>query len=117
MAKTLGETLAAARGQRGWSLRAVEKKTGIHNAHLSQIEKGTIERPDPNMLWTLATIYELNFQDLMRLAGHVGQRQANDTRRSVMGAALYALDDLSAEEQREVLDFMTKLRRNRSGDG
>jgi transcriptional regulator with XRE-family HTH domain len=33
----LGETLAEARQTKGWSLRDVERMTGIHNAHLSQI--------------------------------------------------------------------------------
>ncbi len=116
MPKTLGETLAAARAKRGWTLREVEKKTGIHNAHLSQIEKGTIERPDPNMLWTIATVYELDFQDLMRLAGHVGRRRRDARRRSLIGAALYAMDDLTPDEQREVLDFMAEVRRRRAGD-
>ena len=50
----------------------MERRTGIHNAHLSQIETGAIERPAPNMLWALAEVYGL---DLCRrsaaLAGHV----------------------------------------------
>lgn len=116
MAKTLGETLQEAREEREWSLRDVEKRTEIHNAHLSQIEKGTITRPDPNMLWTLATLYELDFQELMRLAKHVGKRDESGTRRSAMGAALYALDDLTPQEQQELLDYMAELHRRRDGD-
>jgi transcriptional regulator with XRE-family HTH domain len=116
MAKTLGETLADARHARGWSLRDVQKRTDIHNAHLSQIEKGVITRPDPHMLWTLATVYDLDYQELMRLAHHVGRQSTNAKRRSVMGMALYALDDLTYEEQQQVLDYMSKLRKRREGD-
>jgi transcriptional regulator with XRE-family HTH domain len=113
MAATLGRKLQKAREERGWSLREVEEKTGIHNAHLSQIEKGKIERPDPNILWTLATLYELSFPELMRLAGHVERDHSDTRRRSLAGAALYALDDLSPNEQRQVLDFMADLKRER----
>ena len=71
MATDLGDKLAAAREGKKWSLREVERRTGIHNAHLSQIETGTIERPAPNVLWALAEVYDLDLQDLLRLAGHV----------------------------------------------
>jgi len=36
MEKTLGQLLRDERTKHGWSLRDVEEKTGIHNAHLSQ---------------------------------------------------------------------------------
>jgi transcriptional regulator with XRE-family HTH domain len=117
MANRLGAKLAAARKKRGLSLRQVEKRTQIHNAHLSQIEQGTIERPDPNILWTLATIYELDYADLMRLAGHIRRERGGSGRRSLAGAALYALEDLTPEEQQEVIDFMGKVRRSRTGEG
>ena len=71
MAESLGKKLAAARAARNWSLREVERRTGIHNAHLSQIETGAIERPAPNMLWALAEVYELDLAELMRMSGHV----------------------------------------------
>lgn len=114
MAAKLGSVLKKAREERDLTLREVEKKTGIHNAHLSQIEKGKIERPDPNILWALATLYELDFRGLMRLAGHVERGGSNARRRSLVGAALYALDDLGPKEQQQVLDFMAELRRERS---
>ena len=109
----LAELLSAARKQRGLSLRQVERETGIHNAHLSQIETGAISRPEPNILWTLAQIYALDFARLMRLAGHVARDNQDMPRRSLVGAALHALDDLTPEEQQQVLEFMDKLRKER----
>ncbi len=111
MATALGTKLAAARQERGWSLRRVEADTGIRNAHLSQIETGAIERPEPGILWTLAEAYGLDFDELMRLAGHVQAREEH--RPSGPGAAVAwrALTALSPDEQREVLEFMAKLRR------
>jgi transcriptional regulator with XRE-family HTH domain len=108
MAEELGKRLAAARADRNWSLREVERRTGIRNAHLSQIETGAIERPAPNVLWALAEVYELDMHELMRMSGHV-ESATTGTSGSVMGAALRALGDLSPEQQKEVLRFMREL--------
>jgi transcriptional regulator with XRE-family HTH domain len=111
---TLGEKLAAAREARRWSLRYVEAKTGVHNAHLWQIEKGVITRPDPNILWSLATAYDLDFDELMRLAGHV-EAQEETNRGSYGQVAWRSLRDLSPKEQRQVLQYIKDLKRDRAG--
>lgn len=109
MATKLGRELAKARDKKGWSLRDVERQTGIHNAHLSQIEKGHIERPSMAILWRLARLYGLDYQHLMRLAGHATDKPSADTRR-MQGAALHAIEDLDASELREALEFLEELR-------
>jgi len=107
----LGELLAAARRKRRWTLREVERRTGIHNAHLSQIEKGGIERPAPNLLWTLSALYELDYAKLLSLAGHAQAGSSpRDASRSPAGAALRAMGDLAPEEQRAVLAFIDELK-------
>jgi transcriptional regulator with XRE-family HTH domain len=113
---TLREAVAKARHDQGWSLREVERKTGIHNAHLSQIESGTIERPDPNILYALADVYGLDYDLLLRLAGHV--RVTNPTaQKSVYGAVAWrALSELSEDEKRDVVEFMTELKTRRNGE-
>jgi HTH-type transcriptional regulator, competence development regulator len=103
----LGDRLRTARTQLGWSLREAERRTGIHNAHLVQIENGTIARPDPNILWTLASAYGIEFDELMLLAGHVTKSAES---KPMMGAALRALGSLTPDEQREVLDYMAKIK-------
>lgn len=42
---TIGELICVARECKGWSLRELEKRTGISNALLSQIETGHIKSP------------------------------------------------------------------------
>lgn len=42
---SLGEYLALARELKGWSLRDLEKRTGISNALISQIEHGDVKEP------------------------------------------------------------------------
>jgi len=115
MATALGDKLAAAREEKKWSLREVERRTGIHNAHLSQIETGTIERPAPNVLWALAEVYDLDLHDLLRLAGHV-EAAASATPGSVVGAALRTMGDLTPDEQRQALEYMEDLKKGRDPD-
>ncbi len=111
MVTSLGQALREARRERGWTLREVEARSGVRNAHLSQIESGAIERPDTGLLWTLAGLYELEFAELMRLAGRVDAAAQPGRRRSLAGAALQALDELTPEQQEQALSFMDELRR------
>ena len=41
----LGQLLSMARENKGWSLRDLERETGISNALLSQIETGRVKQP------------------------------------------------------------------------
>ena len=116
MAKTLGEVLKEARTKKGWSLREAEVRTGIHNAHISQVETGNITQPGAALLWSFADAYDLDYARLLRLAGHTTRDKVAGGRRSLAGAALHALDDLTPDEQREVLQYMAKLRRQRSNE-
>jgi transcriptional regulator with XRE-family HTH domain len=112
MEESLGKKLAAARAERGWSLREVERRTGVQNAHLSQIENGVIERPAPNVLWALAEVYELDLRELMRMSGHV-EAAGKGTPGSVVGAALRALGEMSPGQQEQVLEFMKKIQKGK----
>lgn len=100
----LGEVLIRARADKGWSLRQAEERSGIHNAHISQIEKGVISRPSPTVLNALAQAYELDFTHLMQLAGI-----ANGDDSATLGAALNALHHLSPDRKREALEFIYRL--------
>jgi len=110
--ETLAATLRRARRTSGLSLRDVERQTGIHNAHLSQLETGRIARPEPSLLWTLAALYELDFEQLLAAAGLVGGESAPARRRRVT-VALRALGELTAEEQEEILRYMAEVRSRR----
>ena len=108
MPTILGETLASARQVKRWSLREVERRSGIQNAHLSQIETGAIERPAPRILWTLAQLYGLEYRELLQLAGHV-ESAARATPGAVVGQALRRMGDLTPEQQKEVLEFIRRI--------
>ena len=67
---TLAAQLTEARKQRGWTLREAEKRTGVSNAHLSQIETGAILRPSLDTLVPLAAVYGLPLDELAEASGH-----------------------------------------------
>lgn len=116
MAKNLGEVLKTAREKRGLTLRDVEGATGVRNAHLSQIENGTIARPEMAMLWELAAQYDLDYGDLLRLAGYDrDDAPASGRARQRMTVALRAMEGLSPREQTEVLDYMRQLKARKDG--
>jgi len=111
--ETLGTELRAARAARGLSLRDVERRTGIRNAHLSQIETDTIAKPEMAILWELASLYGLDFARLLALAGHVGGAETSARQRRRTTVALRALGELSPREQEEALRFMAELKARR----
>ena len=110
---TLHDVVKAARLKKKWSLRHAERETGVHNAHLFQIENGTIAKPDHNVLFALASAYEIDFERLLRLAGHIRER-GTVAKRSPYGAVAWkALTELDQDEQRQVVDFIVDLRKQR----
>lgn len=113
MPRSLGETLRQARADRNLSLRQVQAEADIHNAHLSQIERGLIERPELSVLFELARLYELDYADLLELAGYVGERAPN--KRAVTTAALRAVGELTPRQQTETFQFINQLRRQPRG--
>jgi transcriptional regulator with XRE-family HTH domain len=111
---TLGGVLRAARGRAGLSLREVERRTGLSNAHLSQIETDTIGKPEMSILWELAALYGLDFGRLLALAGHAGEGETSGRTRRRMTVALRAMSELSPREQEEALRYMAELKARRA---
>jgi transcriptional regulator with XRE-family HTH domain len=107
--KSLGARLKAARVAAGLSLREVERRTGIHNAHLSQIETGKILQPEMALLWGLADLYELDYRVLMRLAGHSRGADRPGHGRERMTVALRALDELTPAERADAMRYLREL--------
>ena len=110
---SLGTVLKRARTEHGLSLRAVESRTGIKSGHLSQIETGAIARPDLAILWDLAEVYELDFEQLTALAGLGSASGHSGLARQRMTVALRALRDLTPHEQEDVLSYIAGLRTRR----
>jgi transcriptional regulator with XRE-family HTH domain len=107
----LGATLADLRRAKGLSLRQVEEATGqaVSNAYLSQLENGKIKKPSPNVLHHLAEVYAVPYEALMEKAGYLmPSTNAASGRRKRL--AVFAIDDLTAEEEEELLKYLAFLR-------
>ena len=106
----LGAILANLRTAKGLSLREVEEATGkaVSNAYLSQLEHGKIQKPSPNVLHSLTEVYAVPYETLMEKAGYLLPSEDRGGRRRRLAA--FAIDDLSAEEEEELLKYLAFLR-------
>ena len=106
----LGPVLADLRTAKGLSLREVEEATGkaVSNAYLSQLENGKIKKPSPNVLHSLAEVYAVPYETLMERAGYLLPSESRGEHRRRLAA--FAIDDLTAEEEEELLKYLAFIR-------
>jgi HTH-type transcriptional regulator, competence development regulator len=103
--KTLATLLRSCRITIGLTLREVERRTGISNAYLSQLENGRTINPSPRLLGKLAEAYGYPYFELMEVAGY--KPPENDGKLTLEVAKLASALDF--EEQREVAAFIKKI--------
>lgn len=106
----LGALLVDLRTAKGLTLREVEEATGsaVSNAYLSQLENGKIKKPSPNVLHSLSEVYAVPYEALMEKAGYLLPSENGEGRRKRLAA--FAIDDLTAEEEEELLKYLAFLR-------
>jgi HTH-type transcriptional regulator, competence development regulator len=97
------------------SLREAEEKSGVSNAYISQIETGQIKRPSPSILSRLAEAYKAPYETLMELAGHIKRAEKTDKRRRGR-LPTFAKEDLTDEEEAELLEYLAFLRLRKGRD-
>lgn len=109
---TLGEYLASVRQTLSMSLRDVEEATkkDVSNAYLSQLEKGKIKKPDPNILYSLSETYGISYPNLMSLAGYiVAASTRNDTQHHGR-VPTFAEHALTKDEEEELMAYLRFIR-------
>ena len=112
--KEISEVLKKLRNSKGYSLRQVEKKTGISNAYLSQLENGKIGKPSPHILYSLSEVYETSYNDLMKLIGYIKKEEGERVKEKVMSdVAFSSMKDLTSDEKEQVLRFIGYLKSQR----
>jgi transcriptional regulator with XRE-family HTH domain len=110
----LGDVLRLARKRRKLTLRDVEERTGIPNAHLSQIERGQIQRPDQQLVWRLSQLYELDFGLLLDWTG--SKNKTSEQGSAYFATAIRLLSNLGEKDLEEAAQYLEALnRRQRSG--
>ncbi len=114
---SLGDYLANQRQRKKMTLREVEQATdhGVSNAYLSQLEKGKISKPSPNILFHLSQVYDVPYDILMKKAGYLLQpSEASATSRHTR-VATFADESLTADEEEVLLEYLAFLRSRKRG--
>jgi transcriptional regulator with XRE-family HTH domain len=112
----LGQYLSAVRASKRLSLRDVEEATGkaVSNAYLSQLEHEKITKPSPNILHSLAAVYAVPYEFLMEKAGYIFDASERPLGSKHGRVATFADDNLTNEEEEELLRYLGYLRSQRA---
>lgn len=108
MTSDLGSYLKQARETASLTLRLVEKRAGISNSYLSQIENNKVKNPSPKLLFSLAELYKVNYDYLLELAGYPSSSNNKDLKPSFRRSSL--LNDLTEKEEEELTEYLQFLR-------
>lgn len=111
-AEGLGRYLKSVRLGSKLTLRDVEEATGkeVSNAYLSQLESGKIAKPSVNVLYALSVSLGVPYETLMERAGYiVPTTQKTETTKQ----GTYSIDNLTADEEKELLDYLNYIRSKR----
>lgn len=114
-ASNLGPFIKKARLDRNMSLRDVERATGkeVSNAYLSQLEGGKITKPSPHILYALSSALGVAYESLMERAGYIVPTGDREEGAMHGRAATFSIDNLSAEEENALLDYLNYIRSKR----
>jgi len=107
MADNLGSYLKRKREEKRLTLRQIEEKTGIKNAHLSQLENGRITKPLPDLLHKLAKAYQIPYEILHEMAGYP---PVNDRYNSLKHNISHEFTTLTNKEKDKLLEYLRFLR-------
>lgn len=115
--KNIGLYLKTLRDGKKMSLRAVEEATDkeVSNAYLSQLENGKIAKPSPHILHALAKVYGVDYTNLMERVGYISPSNNKNRDKRHGRTATFAIENLTQEEENELLEYLTFIRNKRKG--
>jgi len=108
MSTKLGKHLKKIRESLGLTLRKVEESTGISNGYINQIETGHVKQPSPRYLYKLAELYKVSYEELCAFAEYLLPQK--DSEPKMTGIAFSLLQNLSTEENDELMDYLKYIR-------
>lgn len=111
MNQTLGDVIREKRTERKRSLRDMAREIGISPSYQSDIENDR-RVPAEETLQKIATLLELSFDDLMALAGRIGEQAERYMRRNPAAGILFrkiSEKNLSKEHLQKLLDMVNEL--------
>lgn len=111
---SIGTYLQQVRHSRQLSLRDVQQlakdqrlDAEISSGYLSMLERDEVKKPSPRILYTLAAIYEVDYIELMRVAGYIPSEDIMERMTPAL-VAFRGAASLSKEQQERVqrmIDF------------
>ncbi|MCL4371094.1 MAG: helix-turn-helix domain-containing protein [Chloroflexi bacterium] len=122
--ETFGQHIRRARLRLGYSVRKVELLTSrlpeeqrVSNSYLSQVERDEVPPPSPAKIMGLSKVLSLDYEDLMRRAGHLPGERVEDIALPVgvdlsdpnLRLTLQKLAELPPEDRAEFLRMITPL--------
>ena len=106
-ASNLGGRLRQARELKQMSISAVANKADISTAYLQKLEVGDVKSPSPNYLHNLSTVLEIDYAELMRLAGYIIPNDiAKSTRRRNELTHAFSKEELTDQEADELAEYL-----------
>src|SRR4051794_30587954 len=112
---SLGAFIRKARQDVSMTLRDVEEATGkeVSNGYLSQLESGKITKPSVHVLYALSSSLGVPYETLMERAGYIVPSGHRAEGKKHGKAATYSIDNLSVDEEKELLDYLNYIRSKR----
>ncbi len=110
--RELGKRLRQRRDLRQQSLNTVASAADISTAYLQKLEAGAVKQPSPNVLHQLARALEMDYAELMRLAGYIvpnATRSGSTQRRNELTHAASS-EPLTEEEADELAEYLAWYR-------
>ena len=106
-----GAFLKAIREAKNLTLRDVERKTDVSNAYLSQLESGKVKQPSPTLLYKLAQLYGVPYENLMEKVGYPVPK-TNIENKTKLTVSSKRFGSITSEEEIELINYL-KFIRNR----
>jgi len=110
--KSLGKTLKDSRELIPLTLRQVEEATGISNAYLSQLENDKIKKPSANVLYKLASIYNIELDSLLVASGIIEKQSPKKSK--LLNTIALSAETMTSEEEQALLDYLRFLRHKKN---
>ena len=104
---TLGSRLRQARELRQMSLSSVAKEADISTAYVQKLEVDDVRAPSPNVLYQLSKVVEIDYAELMRLAGYMvpNEMSSSKRRRNELTHAMSS-EELSEDEANILAEYL-----------
>jgi transcriptional regulator with XRE-family HTH domain len=108
MEQNIGSHLEALRLSCGYSLREASKKSGLSHGYIRDVELGVNRKsgsqiiPMPQTLRKFGYAYGANFNDLMRIAGHIGTEETEEKTYDLVELNLFSVLYVQVDEYNHV---------------